>query len=78
MKEYEFTLKFLLPDPSADPGTFVHALATAGCDDALVGVGQRGHIALDFSREAATASDAIASGLRDVRRAIPNAELVEV
>ncbi|MBS0556163.1 MAG: DNA-binding protein [Proteobacteria bacterium] len=77
MNEYEFTLKFRLPDGSADPEQFIDAIAEAGCDDALVGIGQRGRIALDFSREAEAAHEAIASAVRDVKRAIPGADLVE-
>ena len=77
MREYEFTLKFRLPDASADPGQFVDALAEAGCDDALVGIGQQGRIALDFAREAATAFEAIVSAVQDVKLAIPGAELIE-
>lgn len=77
MHEYEFTLKFRLPTADGDPGQFVDALAEAGCDDATIGVGQRGRIALDFAREAGTAFDAIRSAVRAVRHAIPGAELIE-
>ena len=77
MHEYEFTLKFRLPDAEADPERCIDALAEAGCDDALVGIGQKGRIALDFAREARTALEAIASAMRDVRKAIPGVELVE-
>lgn len=77
MTEYEFTLKFRLPDPDADPAQFIDALAEAGCDDAMVGIGQPGRIALDFNREAASAFKAIASAVKAVKRAIPGAELVE-
>lgn len=77
MSEYEFTLKFRLPDAGADPESFLDPLADAGCDDALVGIGQPGRIALDFTREAPSAKDAIASALRAVQEAIPGAELVE-
>src|SRR3546814_101815 len=77
MNEYEFILKFRLPDPDVNQGQFVDALAEAGCDDATVGVGQRGRIALDFAREANTATDAIISAIEAVKRAIPGAELVE-
>lgn len=77
MREYEFILKFRLPDPAVDPGQFIEALAEAGCDDAAIGVGQRGCIALDFAREADTAADAIISAMQAVERAIPGAELIE-
>lgn len=77
MTEYEFTLKFRLPDANADSEAFIDALAEAGCDDAVVGIGMQGRIALDFTREAESASDAVTSALRDVKCAIPGAELIE-
>jgi len=77
MNDYEFTLKFLLPAEAGDPESHLAALGEAGCDDALVGVGQRGRIALDFTRAARSAFAAVSSALRDVRRAIPEAVLVE-
>lgn len=77
MSEYEFTLKFRLPDVNADPEQFIDALAEAGCDDATVGIGQQGRIALGFTREAANALEAIVSAVQAVKGAIPGAELVE-
>ena len=77
MTDYEFTLRFRLPDPDADPRRLVAALARTGCDDAVLGLGQRGRIALAFTREARSALQAISSAIRAVRRAIPGAELVE-
>jgi len=77
MNEYEFTLKFRLPDPRSDPAGFIGALADAGCEDALVGIGQPGRIALDFAREADTALGAVVSAVHAVRQAIPGVELIE-
>ncbi|NZA26832.1 DNA-binding protein [Luteimonas sp. SJ-92] len=77
MSEYEFTLKFRLPDAHADPEQFIAALAAAGCDDATVGIGQQGRLALDFAREAGSALEAIVSAVQAVKGAIPGAELVE-
>ena|SRR5690606_25063739 len=77
MSEYEFTLKFRLLDANADPEQFIDALAEAGCDDATVGIGQKGRIALAFNREAANALDAVVSAMKAVKAAIPGAELVE-
>lgn len=77
MSEYDFTLKFRLPDSAGDPAQFIDALAEAGCDDATVGIGQRGRIALAFVREADTAVQAVASAVRAVVQAIPGAELIE-
>jgi hypothetical protein len=75
--EYEFTLSFKLPVDEADTDTLVERLGAAGCDDALVGIGQSGRIALNFTREAGSAQEAIVSALRDVKKAIPAARLVE-
>jgi hypothetical protein len=77
MNDYEFTLKFRLPDPAADAEAFLEALAEAGCEDTLAGIGQPGRIALDFTRRGRSAFDAIASAVRDVKKAIPGIELVE-
>lgn len=77
MTEYDFLLKFDLPDPDVDPQIFVDALYEAGCDDATVGSGQLGRVALNFTREAATAADAVSSAIADVKRAIPEAKLSE-
>jgi hypothetical protein len=77
MREFEFLLRFALPDRVADPATFVEALGEAGCTDALVGIGRSGMIALEFGREAASAREALMSAVRDVQAAIPGAKLVE-
>lgn len=75
MKEFEFTLKFQVP--TAEPDQYLGRLHEEGCDDALVGVGKKGRIALDFIREADSAHAAVLSAVSDVRRAIPGAALVE-
>ncbi len=76
--EYTFTLKYQLADGDRDPGVLVERLGEAGCDDALVGIGQPGRLALEFTREAADADEAVRSALADVRRAVPSARLIEV
>jgi hypothetical protein len=75
--EYDFTLKFKLPTAEADVDSLVERLGGAGCDDAVVGIGQPGRVALDFTREANSASDAVFSAIEDVKRAIPGAKLIE-
>ena len=77
MQEYEFTLKFSLGDEASDPESYIERLAEAGCDDALIGIGQQGRIALNFNRESDSAWEAVYSAIKDVKRAIPNAELIE-
>ena len=75
--EYTFTFKYQLPSEDSDMDALLERLAEEGCDDALVGVGQPGRLALEFIREAPSAREAIESALEDVRRAVPNARLIE-
>lgn len=77
MEHYEFTLRFALGRSDADPEAYLESLAGEGCDDALIGLGNNGRISLNFIRQAPSAYDAIFSALSGVRRAIPDAKLVE-
>lgn len=75
--EYDFTLKYQLAADDSDHDEIVERLAEAGCDDATIGVGQPGRIALVFAREGTSALGALTSALADVKRAVPSARLVE-
>ena len=75
--EYIFTLKYQFTKHDNDPDELVERLGEAGCDDALVGIGQPGRLALEFTREAESAQVAVRSALADVKRAVPSATLVE-
>jgi len=77
MEEYEFILKFSLPDSSIAPESYINSLAEAGCDDALVGIAISGRLALDFTRQAESAREAVLSAVRDVKQAIAGARLIE-
>lgn len=77
MHEFEFTLTFALTGAKQEPEPYVEALAVAGCDDAIIGIGQKGRIALQFNRAANDALSAITSAISDVKSAIPNARLIE-
>ena len=74
---HEFTLIFQLPTDAPSTDAMVEALAEAGCDDAIVGTGHPGRIALEFSREADNATTAIDSAIDNVQTALPGAELIE-
>jgi hypothetical protein len=76
--EYEFTLRLKLAADDADADEVVERLGIAGCDDAVVGIGQPGRIALNFIRDDDSAEKAVISALKDVKRAIPGAKLLEV
>lgn len=77
MKTYEFTLKYGLPASENDMDELLERLGEAGCDDALIGIGQPGRIALEFAREADSAFDAISSAVADIKGTVPEAKLIE-
>jgi len=74
---WEFVLRFKLPEGGANPEEWLDRLFDAGCDDATIGTGKLGAIALDFSREAPSAEEAIRSAIDNVLAAIPGAQLLE-
>lgn len=75
-RDYDFTLKFSVP-PNLAQDQIESALFQAGCDDAIIGLGQKGRLALNFTREASSAEQAMLSAIQDVQLAVPAARLVE-
>ncbi|MGB5631444.1 MAG: DNA-binding protein [Waterburya sp.] len=75
MNEYDFGLHFKLADYKTDPSIYEDRLFEAGCDDALLGIGQRGYIGLDFIRTSKNAIEAIYSAIENVKSVIPDSEL---
>ncbi len=73
--EYVFTLKYHIG--TLDPDLAIESLGEAGCDDALAGAGQAGRVALEFTRDAPDAYAAMLSALADVKKALPDARLIE-
>jgi len=78
MEEYQFTLRYQLSEQNNDPDVLIELLLENGCDDSLVGCGIPGRLALKFCRDAESATQALLSALQDVKRAIPDARLIEV
>lgn len=74
MKKYEFTLIASGLDPRADD--FESRFFDAGCDDATVSF-QKGHILVDFAREADSLEDAIASAVENARQAGATVDRIE-
>ena len=74
--QYEFTLKLSTAD--ADLDQLVERLGAAGCTDALAGVGQPGRLALEFTRDAVSARNAIVSAIEEVKAILPETQLLEV
>lgn len=77
MREFDFILRFAL-HPTDDVDLCIERLYEQGCDDALVGIGKPGYIALDFTRGAESALEAISSAIAAVKRAIPKGEFIDV
>lgn len=76
--EYEFTLVFSTARCVEGVDEIVEILGQAGLTDATVGLGKRGHVALMFSREAASLGAAAQEAISAVKRALPLALLVEL
>jgi hypothetical protein len=77
MKDYVFTLKFSLPNHQINPHKYVEKLYENGCDDALIGIGSKGYIALNFIRESSLPYEAVFSAITDVKKVIPQAHLIQ-
>jgi predicted DNA-binding transcriptional regulator AlpA len=75
-RNFDFTLTFAIPE-IVGVEAMEERLFEAGCDDAIIGLGQKGRLALSFTREADSAEVAILSALRNVKAALPHAGLVE-
>lgn len=74
MKTFDFTIVASGLDPAADD--FEQRFYDAGCDDALIAF-QKGHILVDFTRQAESLAAAIASAVGDVRRAGATVDRIE-
>jgi predicted DNA-binding transcriptional regulator AlpA len=73
-KMYEFSIIASGLDPQADD--FEARLYNAGCDDSTISF-QKGHIILDFAREAESIDEAISSAIEAVRTAGAHIDRVE-
>lgn len=78
MKEYDFALIFRLNQSNVNPEDYPDLLYEAGCDDALLGIGKPGYLALDFIRESSSAYEALETALADVSSVLPDAKLIHV
>jgi hypothetical protein len=74
---FEFKLTYKLQNKLTDTDQLMTQLCEVGCTDALVGLGVSGQICLEFARDASTAEEAILSAIADVKRALPDAKLIE-
>lgn len=74
METFEFTIIATGLDPQAED--FEGRFFDAGCDDAIISF-QKGHILVDFAREASSLEEAICSAVENVNSAGATVERVE-
>jgi hypothetical protein len=74
MKKYEFSIIASGLDPKADD--FEILFFNAGCNDATVSF-QKGHIIVDFAREADSIDDAISSAVACMKKAGAQVDRIE-
>lgn len=77
MKTYSFVVSFLLPKAFIASDDIDERLGEAGLFDAHIGLGLSGRVALAFDREALSAKQAIQSAIKEVKKALPGAQLIE-
>ncbi len=78
MNEYDFALIFKLSQPDINAEVFIDQLYVAGCHDALLGVGKKGYLSLDFIRESSSAFEAVNSAISNVKSVLTDAKLIHV
>lgn len=71
VKEFEFDLMIALPAGERDEDDMLDALFEAGCDDAIVGTGASGLVALGFIREGMDADAVITEAVEQALRGLP-------
>ena len=74
MNEFNFELVYKLKN-GEDPEAYLDTLFEAGCDDALVGVGNVGYIELNYTCEASKSQQTFVEAIKKVKKAIPHAVL---
>lgn len=77
MNYYDFGLIFDFKDKT-DPEIYLDSLYEAGCGDAVIGIAEKGSIALDFMRKSDSAYQAVYSAIQQVKSVIPNVVLIQV
>ncbi len=69
--EFEFDIAVSLPKGSGDDDSIMDALFEAGCDDAVVGLGNSDLIGLGFTRAGEDAEVVISAAVKQVLSALP-------
>jgi predicted DNA-binding transcriptional regulator AlpA len=72
---YDFILTFAVKEPL--PDDLADSLWAAGCDDALLGLGRPGRLALHFTRGAVSADQAVSTAVHSVKGVLPSSQLLE-
>jgi hypothetical protein len=77
MNEFNFELAFKLYEDE-NPEAYLDALFEAGCDDALVGIGNTGYIDFKYTCEPDQLTQTLKDALCKIKKAIPHATLDKV
>jgi hypothetical protein len=77
VSEFSFIVRVALPRDIGSEEA-VDRLVEVGCDDAVIGSGQHGRLALAFDRRATDAPAALSGALEQIARALPGSVVVEV
>ena len=67
--DYRFTLKYRLPEQESDLDALAERLGSGGGGDALLGLGQPGRLALEFTRDAGSSLVELAQATMQVNLA---------
>ena len=70
--KFDFDLIFALPETPVDEAVVLDSLYEAGCDDAVVGLGESGAVGLGFSRAGNSAETVIPATVRQALRGLPD------
>ena len=75
-KMFEFELVFALPVSAADASSLLDRLFEAGLDDAVIGTGSPGVIAIALERQGDDADSTILAAAEQCRGALPDGTLL--
>ena len=78
MPFYNFIVRLSLPQDKAEPSGYIRHIEGSVCEDALLGVGCHGVLALDFCRWDEDRNNAISNALDQLKTVVPNTTVIEI
>ncbi len=77
MNEFDFTLVYDISNIIKPLNEIAEILYMSGCEDAIIGIGRAGQVAINFTRESSNALEAVTSAQNNVTSVLPQAKLIE-